>query len=146
MEAEAIGTLTEIVGTVVFSVFAGAILGVIVWRLPYGLAIGTACLIAYLLITPLTIPWRWERFAAINALPMVMTFLASFVTARWLGGRMHAVWASAAALACGVVVSFLYASLFAKMLLDNRSPVLFALGADVVLLGLAIRPRRSVSA
>jgi hypothetical protein len=145
MAPVAYGALTWIAGMVTISVFVGAVIGTLSWRLKYGLAWGIFGVIAYLASSPLWFDAAPLKAAALNAAPMLMTFLAACLMARALHAHnKRAVWATMAALGGGLVLGAVYMLLFSHMLLVNASgPTWIALAADVCLGIVAIRQRKA---
>lgn len=145
MAPVAYGALAWIAGMVAISVFAGAVIGTLVWRLKHALLWGILCVIAYLALSPVWFDAAPLKAAALNATPTFMTFLASYLAARAL--RAHnerAVWSTMVALVCGLVLGALYMLLFRWLLFVSHSgPARIALVADVCLGIVAIRQRNA---
>lgn len=144
MAPVAFGALAWIAGMVVISVFTGAVIGAAVWRLKSGLIWGAACVAVYLLVAPKLCDAALVPFARLNASPLILTFLSSYLAARRLRarGRKSAVWVTVAGFGCGLAVALLYMILFRALFMTNPwRPVLIAFAADVCLVLLAIRTK-----
>ena len=145
MAPVAFGVLAMIAGMAAISVMVGVFIGVVFWRVKYGLAWGILCIVVYMLVAPGLCDARLTLFARLNAAPMFMTFLCSYLIARFLHARNRsALWATLAALGCGLVVGVMYMFLFRVFLwVSLWYPVLIALVADGCLTMLAIRKRNA---
>jgi hypothetical protein len=147
MAPVAYGALVFVAGTMVISLLSGVIVGSAMWGFKRGLAWGILCVVAYLLVASVVFEVRTSAFTSLNGPPMLMTFLGSYLTGRWIRARNQSVlWVTVAALGGGLVLGALY--LFLCKLLFGISlwgPVWVALIADTCLGILAVRMRASTN-
>lgn len=150
MEPLAVAAIASIAGAAVLAIIIGAVSGAVAWRVRHGLVLGGLLSIgAYLLVLAIDGGLHWLRGTAVfGGPPFVLTFLISYLAARYLTARanLRPLWATVAALASALVIGCLYLLWFRFGLLRSSpwEPIWIAVGADACLLFVAIRGRSVV--
>jgi len=141
----AYGVLAQIAGMAVISLFIGAILGAMVWKLKRGLLWGALGVVVYMVVAPPLCDAPPMKFVRLYAAPMILTFLGALLIARRLHARNASVLRAAlAGFAGGLVLGLLYMLLFRALLwTDMWAPVWIALVADVGLVAAAVRQQKT---
>ena len=127
--------------TALLAVIIGAVGGAVLWRARHGLALGGLFVVgAFFVAFAAFIGFSWRGALVFGVIPLILTFLISFLAARQLRTRANfrPIWASLAALGTALILGLLY------MLLFRIDPWVQAwVGAvlDVGLAWLAIRDR-----
>ena len=123
----------------VLAVIAGAAGGAALWKAKYGLALGGPSVAGiYFLAVVFFLEISWLGAVLFGVVPLVMTFLVSYLTARHLimRAKLRPIGAALAALVTALIVGFLYLLLFRISLWVS---VWIAAGVNAYLMFLAIR-------